>query len=126
MNISVTWDNDKKTVIRYEYHGRWTLEDFNAAYLQAREMVSQCDHTVHFIVDVRDSTLIPSGALSRGRSVVNSPLPNEGRTVVVGANTLIRSIMDVFQKIHGRKIDQSKFILAGSIEEAYEILHLAA
>lgn len=126
MSISVTWDNDEKTVIRYEYSGRWTLEDFNAAYLAAREMVSQCDYTVHFIIDVRDSTLIPSGALSRGRGVVSSPLPNEGRTVVVGANALIRSIMDVFQKIHGRKIDQSKFTLAGSMEEAYSILSVVA
>ncbi len=118
MAITVTWDNESKTIIRYVYEGHWTITDFNLAYAESRTLLDEVDHTVHFIVDIRASHLLPNGALSRGRTIANSPHVNEGRTAIVGASPVIRAILDVFRRLHGKKFDETKFILVSGLDVA--------
>lgn len=125
MGIKVIWDNDEKTIIRYCYDSQWTLSDFNEAYTESRALLNTVDHKVHFIIDIRDSHILPNGALSRGRTITNSPHPNEGRTAIVGANAVIRAVMNLFRRIYGAKFEESKFIFVDSLENARQELNNA-
>lgn len=103
MGITILWDNEEKTIIRYVYEGRWVWDDLHHARVQVHEMLNTVNHPVGIIVDVRESTLVPNGALSQGRQfATTSPTthPNEGRTIIVGANTFLRSMYDLFRKIY--------------------------
>ncbi|MBZ0291919.1 MAG: hypothetical protein K8L99_05055 [Anaerolineae bacterium] len=122
MSIEVSWANPEKTVIVYAYEGRWSMEQFNNSYQQARKLMDTVQHPVDFIIDVRNSSLLPSGILSRGRNVVTTPHPNEGRTAIVGANTFVRSMLDLFSRLYGERYRESKFYLAPTMDEAHKWL----
>lgn len=122
MSITVNWANPEKTIIIYTYEGRWSMEQFNESYVTARQFMDTVDHQVDFIIDVRNSSLLPSGILSRGRNVVTAGHPNEGRTAIVGASTFVRSMLDLFSRLYGARYRESKFYLAPTLEDAYEWL----
>jgi hypothetical protein len=119
LSIKAFWDNSDKSIIRYAYEGRWTMDEFNNVYTEARQLLDTVDHPVDFIIDVRSSPLIPDGVLSRGRNVAFAPHPNEGRTIIVGANSFVRAMADIFQKIYGIRGNRVPFLFATTLEEAH-------
>jgi hypothetical protein len=123
MTITVQWDNAEKSIVRYIYEGPWTLNDFNTAYLQARELMDTVDHKVHLIIDVTKSGLLPSNVLARSQSVARRHHPNEGSVVIVGASTFIRSLLEIYQRVYSDLVAPGKFHTAPNLEEARRLLH---
>ena len=125
MGIQVSWENEEKTIIHYVYDGRWTLQDFDDARLEAAKLEETVTHRVDVIVDVRKSSLVPTGAISRGKQVMTttpSSHPNEGTAVIVGAGPLVRSIYDVVSKVYPEIVRRRGFRFARSIEEAHDLI----
>jgi hypothetical protein len=121
MGIKVVWDNEQNTIIRYVYEGRWGWDDLYTARAEVKTMLGSVPHKVGIIVDMRNSSLLPSGTISRARHLAtSSPTShsNEGPTIIVGANGLVRSIFDVMRKIYGETIENRKYYFASSLEEA--------
>lgn len=86
MPIKTFWDNDEKTVIRYEMHDHWTLDEFWEAYEIARAMINEVENEVHFIqisMDAKSIGYIPNGFLTHLRSIYRNAHPRAGRTIVV-------------------------------------------
>jgi hypothetical protein len=127
MGITAVWDNDEKTIIRYIYDGSWTWDDFYTAFGQAYKMIDTVNHRVDIIVDVRMSSLLPQNALSRGRQLSTSTHTNQGRTIVVGANALMRSVSNIFNKVYTKAADDLKISFVRTMEEAHDqLLHRIA
>jgi hypothetical protein len=129
MSIEVSWDNEAKTIIQYIYEGRWTLQEYDVARVQAAKLEESVTHRVDVIVDVRKSSLVPNGTLSRGKNAMTTnevSHPNEGSTVIVGAGPLVRSIYDVVNKLYPDIVRRRGFRFARSLEEARSMLVLEA
>ena len=125
MGIEVTWENEAKTIIQYIYDGRWTLKDFDEARAQAAKLEETVTHRVDVIIDVRNSSLVPTGAISRGKQVMTttpSSHPNEAMAIIVGAGPLVRSIYDVVSKVYPEIVRRRGFRFARSMEEAHGII----
>jgi hypothetical protein len=125
MAIEVCWDNEAKTIIQYVYEGRWTLADFDNARIEAAKLEETVSHRVDVIVDVRKSSLVPSGAISRGKTVMTTNAtshPNEGTAVIVGAGPLVRSIYDVVNKVYPEMVRRRGFRFARTLEEARTVI----
>lgn len=125
MAIQVVWDNPEKKIIRYIYDGRWTWEDLARAREIVHEMLDTVDYRVGIIVDVHKSTMLPNGALTRARQmarVTPKSHKNEGSTVIVGADTLIRSLFEMFRKIYSTLSGNIAVTFVSSLDEAREIL----
>ena len=120
MSIQVVWDNDEKTIIRYTYQGQWTWDELAAVLEEAYALLDTVDHPVDFIIDLRQSVLLPKDALRHGERVAQAVHPNEGRSVVVGANMLVSRLADVFYKIYRRTSKQFRFV--ATLDEAYALL----
>lgn len=118
MPIRVIWDNEEKTVIQYLYEGRWTWDDFYKALNQARAMIDTVNHKVDFIVNIKSSSILPENALSRGQSIGSSPHPNQGVTIVVGANSFMQSMYNIFSKVYGKAAGNLKISFVATPEEA--------
>src|SRR3954464_1167446 len=121
MSIEVNWDNEEKTIIQYVYEGRWTLQDFDDARAKAAKLEETVTHRVDVIIDVRKSSLVPTGTISRGKQVMTttpSSHPNEGTAVIVGAGPLVRSIYDVVNKVYPDIVRRRGFRFARSMDEA--------
>jgi len=125
MGIEVNWDNEAKTIITYVYEGRWTLQDFDNARLEAAKLEETVTHRVDVIVDVRKSSLVPTGTISRGKQVITTtPVshPQEGMAVIVGAGPLVRSIYDVVNKVYPEIVRRRGFRFARSLDEAHSLI----
>jgi len=122
MGIVVKWDNPEQTVIRFVYSGQWTFGDLFDAMGSAGELMDTVDHTVHGIIDMQDSKLMPNGVLSLGRNVTMRKHPHQGKSIVVGASGFARTLYDVYRKVYRTTFDESAYGFASSLEEARRLL----
>lgn len=118
MGIMVEWDNPEHTVIRFIYTGQWSVDDLFSATQESRVMMDSVNHRVHGIIDMRSSKLVPNGALSLGRNVSLRKHPNQGRSIVIGANNLVRTLFDVYRKVYRTSFDETAYSFATTLEEA--------
>jgi len=122
MGITVVWDNPEHTILRYIYDGPWGMDNFYPALQESHTMMDTVDYRVGIIIDVQKSKLVPNGVLSHGTKVTTSKHPNQGKSIVVGASGLVRSLFDVYKKVYRSSFDEKAFDFVKTLDEARAIL----
>lgn len=123
MAVTPHWDNDDKTVLRYDLAGRWTWDEFFAAFDEGTKMLAEAQHTVHFIVnpiDLMSKGYLPPGVLQNTLTLYRRTKANAGATVIVGGSPLFRSLNGIGQRIYPRIAQRMHF--ADSLDEARKLL----
>jgi hypothetical protein len=120
MGIQVCWDNPEQTILRYDFEGQWTWEEFRAAATEAFAMTVSVPHVVDTITYFHKGTLLPANALNQFRQAMLGAPPNRGINAIVGGTTLVRTTVYLFMKIYG--ILAQRLLLCGSLEQARSIL----
>lgn len=121
MAIQVLWDNDDKTIIRYIFAGRWTWEEMHQAAQEMQRLITGITHTVHLIIDLTSSRLIPAGSFAGHIRSESSRLPeNIGLVVIVGNSLMLKVIQQVMTVIPSRK--PRKGVIKTSLKEAYQAI----
>jgi hypothetical protein len=123
MPVTPQWDNDDKTIIRYDLTGRWTWDEFFAAFDEGTTMLDTVQHTIHFIVnplDLMSRGYLPPGALQNTLALYRRSKANAGSTVIVGGSTFFRSLYGIGQRIYPRIAAHSRF--ADSLDQARILL----
>ena len=120
MTITVQWDNDDKTVIRYDFTGYWNWAEFREkaqlAFVMTRSVAHQVDTISNFLPD----THIPKDAFIHFRRVMMDAPPNRGVNVIVGASQFIHVLVTIFSRIYTQL--GKRLLLANSLEDARHIL----
>ena len=100
MGIQVLWADEKRKTIIVRYEPMWTWDDFVASKVQIDTYLHSVNHTVHILSDSRASRGLPKGnALSvLSRSFQSAP-DNIGTVVVLGANPLFKSMLQLLQTV---------------------------
>jgi hypothetical protein len=120
MSIMVTWDKADRTIISFDFAGRWGWDELYAASDQATGMLDSVDHTVDFIMDIRETQQIPKDFMSHAERLASGSHPHRGIMVVVGANGLLRTLGGGLRKLFP---DATRnLVFAADVEEAYEII----
>ncbi len=99
MPVTVEWDNEEKTVIRFDYDGAYTWEDVYNAMDKSNKMMETVEHSVAHIIDVRKAGSVPPNALSHARRIEAKTHPRRSYHVTVGANTFVRVMFNTFTKL---------------------------
>jgi hypothetical protein len=120
MPIQVQWDNEDKTILRYQYEGAWTWDDLYTALAQGYEWIDTVDHTVDIIIDLRQSSIIPSSALTHARNLDKHRHPRIGLTIAVGANRFIQLLADTFKRLVPSVASQ--YTLLATLDEARALI----
>lgn len=122
MPISVTWDDDARTILRYTYSGSWTWTEYDVAIHQAYELSLQANAPlVDVIADFSDSRLLPQNALSGfQRSMNTSESIAFGITVLVGENMFLLRMIDLYRKLNHKT--GSRIKTAKHLDEARAII----
>ncbi len=122
------WDDpDTQTIIRIDYEGNWTWEEYFKAADEGRQMALTVNHRVDYITDLSRGQQPRSGsALSNGKTVLSRLAPNSGIVVnVVGGFEAV--LLNIFKKfdrdlgkvMYGAKsIDEARQIIAKEREKA--------
>src|SRR5258706_13447577 len=120
MTITVSWDNDDKTVIRYDFAGKWDWTDFRTATVEAFAFTRSVQHRVDSISNFHPGTTLPSDALFQFNRIMKTAPLNRGATVIVGGTMFINNMVSIFSKVH--KPLGKKLLLASTLDEARQKL----
>lgn len=121
MSITVTWDNEDKTILRLTVEDRWTWDEYFASAQQARNEISAVDHPVDIIGDMLRSGPVPLGMpIRRFRYALDMMPANFRKAAIVGGSPFTRSLIIAFMQIY--KKANEKMVLVHTIDEAYAAL----
>ena len=124
MGITVIWDTDEQTAIRYVIEGDWTWQDMIAAIAASNAMLDQANRKIDFLYDMTRAGNIPNGVLSHLRSLVGKQPPNTGRQVLVGAKksgimAMTRRLLSIVEKVYRANW---QLMFADTLEDARDML----
>ena len=119
MSISVDWDNQQQTVVRWHFVGSYTWDELSAALQTSSALIRSVPYIVDVIIDLRSGSGLPENAFGLTRSYLRSSPSNTGLLIVVGGNLLVRSFIQMYQKLSSHSRQQ--FVLAPTVEQAYTL-----
>ena len=125
MNISVVWDNDEKTILRYIYGKNWNWADFHTAAKEAYQMLDEVDHKVNVIMDFQNAQLVPQGAITNvQRAFSTRRHANINMTVIVGAsaNNFLQAIAGIGRTLTRSGANDWQLSFVATLPEAYTFL----
>ena len=116
MSVTVDWDNEDKTAIRYDFEGRWDWNDFRAATTKGFALTRSVTQRVDTISNFYPGAKLPSDALFQFNRAMKGAPANRGVTVIVGGTAFIKNLVGIFTRVH-KPLGQ-RLLLASSLEEA--------
>ncbi len=119
MSITVEWDNDEKTIIRYTYTNRWTWDEFYAAQAQQNRMQETVSRRVNVLVDARNIQTLPDDFLTHLKRVMTERHPQTGLTVIVSSSGFLRSLFNLASRLFPSGTADTRFV--SSEEDAYNL-----
>jgi hypothetical protein len=121
MPIDLHWDNDARTIARFDVRGIWTWQELDAAMAQLYAMQTSENCTADCIVDMTAGNKLPHNPLSNGWRKSRRP-QLAGRIVFIGGTAFLKSLMDVFRRLY--PIVDQRIFFVDSLEAAHARLAL--
>ena len=121
MNIKVSWDNEEKTVIRYDFEGPWTWDEFRIAAEEVFAMTRSVEHQVDTISNFFPGVMLPPNAMFQFRRIMEDAPKNRGINVIVSSSAFIRTMVMMFGSVNRQlakrliivdRLDQARAALA--------------
>src|SRR5688572_14922021 len=116
MSITVNWDNADKTIIRYDFQGKWTWDEFRVAANEAFGLTRSVQHRVDSISNFHPGASLPSDALFHFSRAMRDAPPNRRTTVIVGGTPFINNLVSTFSRIY-RPLGK-RLLIASTLDEA--------
>ncbi|MCU0513906.1 MAG: hypothetical protein MUE40_15205 [Anaerolineae bacterium] len=105
MPIHLEWDDAECRILRLNFDGGWTWDDFYAATRERDRLLNSQPHRVDLLADFSSSGKLPAGSpISSARSVLASPPPNLGMLVIVSNSLFIDVLVNTFQRVFAQLI----------------------
>lgn len=120
MPIVVQYDNDYKTVIRYEFVGNWTWGDYGQAITEAHRLTDKFPHVVDLILDFSRSDSIPGYAMTNVATSLGALSRKFRVTLIVSDSPYIDTLIKVYRRIFTSR--DRGIVLVKSLAEARQIL----
>jgi hypothetical protein len=118
--IQVSWDNDAKTIARYDFNHGWTWAELELANTELREMLKTIHHEICLIVhQAYPQHYLPANPLSKIGAMLPQRSPQIGLTVIVSHSSLITSVMNLIIKVYP---SASHLRFAANLEEARSMI----
>lgn len=101
MPWEVRWYDDAETIVLLRARPPWDWAEFDAAMDAMVALVRSKPHPVHAIydLDAHYSKLSPSGIVQSAQRAYRNAPPNSGVGVLVGANTVVRTLLSTVSKM---------------------------
>lgn len=119
MGIHTRWDDIERTIVVCEFEANWSLEEFHTMVDEVYEMMKSVDYRVYLIHDFSKSRVSPRQWLSTGSHIEKRQSQNSAETVVIGANTFVKAMLNIAQKLFLKNI---RVDMADTLPEAYKII----
>lgn len=123
MPITVSWDDTEKTVLRYDFEGNWTWDEFQQAKEESDAMLDSVPHSVDVILNYGNNHWLPPGAISRLRAMAANTRPNfSGRTIIVSESIVHRTLLNILRNTSNWLADRFTVRFVATVEAARQTL----
>jgi hypothetical protein len=117
MSITVSWDNEEKTIARYTFSGKWTWLEFQTAVNQIHTMVRSVPNKVDYLAELQHSEVPVGNALFHIRRAIKAAPKNSGLLVVSGGSSFVSAIFSVIARFTAYvrvapSLDEARAIIA--------------
>lgn len=120
MTIKLSWDNEERTALLYQFPEKWTWDDFYVIKKQADVMLDELDHSAALIFDMSLTRSIPTGVLSQSKKLLDNAHPHGTPIILVGTSLIIQAMLNLVGKFNLRA---TELILAvNTVDQAREIV----
>lgn len=114
--IQVSWDNDTKTIIRYDFDYGWTWAELDAANEMLHEMLRSVHHDICAIaIQNYRQHYLPANPLSKISVMLPTRPQQLGLTVIVAHSSLITGVLNLMIKVYP---SASHLRFANNLDEA--------
>jgi hypothetical protein len=123
MSVTVQWDNEDKTLVRYDFEGRWTWDEFYAAYEQGKKLTEAVPYKLFYILYPKDNTsqrYLPSNFLSHAVAINRQSDPNAGLTVIVSQSPFVHGLLSVLTTV--MRFAGQRYATSRTLDEARAML----
>ena len=120
MTINVFWDNPQQDIIRQEFNGRWTSDEYVSSVLTMYDMMRPVPHKVHIIVDMTRTEGLTTRMIAAAPRFNEKLPPNRGLTIGINVPSYLISIVRIATRIYPQLGRYLHF--ANSVDEAYKII----
>ncbi len=98
MPIPIRWEDPEQTIVRYDFEGHWTWDEYFAAMNQIYQMFGSVEHRVDAIANMKPGIMpIGGSAMSAARSALRKLPPNRGVIVII-INPFISAMLSAFKQ----------------------------
>ena len=122
MRVTVDWDDEAHTIIRYTYAEGWTWADYEVAIKTAYKITQAVNPPMlDVIADFSDASLAPKNLIANFQKSLNSPYTiHFGVTILVTPNLFMTRMIEMYRKIN--KQGSKRIRLTKTIDEARAII----
>ena len=95
MPIIVSWQDEPQAIVSSQFVGNWNMKQYKAAWKCFHEiLIDRPAERVDFVVDLRQSILIPPHFVREFRMMPFDPQPNVGMVIFVGVDEPMQLLID--------------------------------
>ncbi len=116
MSIRVVWDNEARTILRYDYGLRWSWEDFHAAEERMHAWLRATPHTVDLIANFEGGSAPPVGVFGHFKRAQEMAPSNLGMIVITATNLFIAALVRTYAEVY--RPEGRGLMTASSLEDA--------
>jgi len=121
MPVNLLWDDAEKSILRYQYEGKWTWEELHDAIVQAHAIADAIQYRIDVIFDFTGSAGLPAKPLSHAPSVARE-LPTQTGLVVVVGGTFFSTMLSIFNRVYPHFGSASRYKSAHTLDEAHALI----
>jgi hypothetical protein len=124
MPIEIVWDNDERSILRYDVSGKWNWDElFQARDKVFAQMDSASAERIDAIINFVGGLSVPNDALGQIQKLREDPHAKAGLTVMVGTNMFLRTLLSTATKVYNAATGHTvEFMYAKSLEEARQFI----
>lgn len=121
MGITIAWDNEDRTILRFVFDKRWTWDDVANAKRESDAALDSVPHlAVAIIYDAPPDVRLPPDMLTNARRVLSSNHPKAVLLVFVLTNTMARIMINTLARISGSV--GARIRVVDSVDEARQLI----
>ncbi len=123
MSITVTWDDEQRTRLRYDFRERWNLLTFKRALAKGRALTNSVHTRVDIILDMSQSAARSPDSLTDSLHEILPFIPaNSGGVVIATGNAPVHGVIAALSRIY-KRADHTVFMV-GSLQQARHLVQL--
>lgn len=121
MSVTVVWDNEEKTILRYTFGGQWTWDEYLIALKDGRRMMESVQHYVCILNDMDNTAFLPPNFVTLARNVISSRPDNTGLAIFLTNSQFFKAMYRVLENLLPNV--PTDYVIATTEDEAYQKLN---